>query len=280
MEQKIITIFYLIDEYLKTMGIKDDKRAKVSNSEILLVGYIAVSDFNGNYAKAYQYCKELKIVKLLDYTRFIRRINKLEEVIEKLFIWLGKLFEKLEGAQIYSVDSFPVELCSITREKRCNLWQDEKFKGYNASKKKYFYGFKVHMIVNTNKQPIYFYISEGSMHDITAAYRFLNKLSENSIVIGDKGYVSNKLENFLQNFGIKLLPIFKNNMNKDNEYFIKRKIRKGIETAFSVITDKFGKVIKATSIGGFLTKLKLFLLSYSIDCFVKLNKKQQMLLFN
>jgi hypothetical protein len=84
-------------------------------------------------------------VKLLDYTRFIRRINKLEEVIEKLFIWLGKLFEKLEGAQIYSVDSFPVELCSITREKRCNLWQDEKFKGYNTSKKKYFYGFKVHM---------------------------------------------------------------------------------------------------------------------------------------
>ena len=98
MEHKIITIFYLIDEYLKTMGIKDDKRAKVSNSEILLVGYIAVSDFNGNYAKAYQYCKELKIVKLLDYTRFIRRINKLEEVIEKLFIWLGKLFERLEGA--------------------------------------------------------------------------------------------------------------------------------------------------------------------------------------
>jgi hypothetical protein len=47
-----------------------------------------------------------------------------------------------------------------------------------------------------------------------------------------------------------------------------------------VITDKFGKVIKATSIGSFLTKLKLFLLSYSIDCFVKLDKKQQMLLFN
>jgi hypothetical protein len=65
-------------------------------------------------------------------------------------------------------------------------------------------------------------------------------------------------------------------MNKDNEYFIKRKIRKGIETAFSVITDKFGKVIKATSIRGFLTKFKLFLLSYSIDCFVKLDKKQQM----
>ncbi|WP_156920215.1 hypothetical protein [Lebetimonas sp. JS032] len=40
-------------------------------------------------------------------------------------------------------------------------------------------------------------------------------------------------------------PVFRNNMKKDKEYFIKRKIRKGIETAFSIITAKFGKVIKA-----------------------------------
>jgi len=30
MEHKIITIFYLIDEYLRIMKIKDDVRAKVS----------------------------------------------------------------------------------------------------------------------------------------------------------------------------------------------------------------------------------------------------------
>lgn len=48
-------------------------------------------------------------------------------------------------------------------------------------------------------------------------------------------------------------------MQNDDDYFIKRKIRKGVETAFSMITAKFGKVIKATSIGGFLTKLNSFL---------------------
>jgi hypothetical protein len=41
MEHKIITIFCLIYEYLKITGIKDDIRAKVSNSEILLIGYIS-----------------------------------------------------------------------------------------------------------------------------------------------------------------------------------------------------------------------------------------------
>jgi hypothetical protein len=81
------------------------------------------------------------------------------------------------------------------------------------------------MIVTTNQEPIFFYISKGSTHDVTVAYDFLPYMPKNSIVIGDKGYVSNKLDNFF-------------------------------------------------------TKLKLFIFSYSFDCFLKLNDKQQNLLFN
>jgi len=61
---------------------------------------------------------------------------------------------------------------------------------------------------------------------------------------------------------------------------MKRKLRKSIETAFSMITAKFGKVIKATSINGFLTKLKLFIAAYSIDCFFKLPIAKQQLIFS
>lgn len=278
MEQKIIAVYCLIDEYLKAMNIKDDVRAKVSNSEILLLGYIAVSDFNGNYFKAYRYFQMLNIVNMLEYSRFIKRINKLENVIEKLFLWLSKLFTKLEGAKIYSIDSFPVELCNIVRENRCRIWNQPNLKGYNASKKRFFYGFKVHMVVSTNREPIYFFISEGSMHDVKAAYKFTYNLPKDSIIIGDKGYNSNKLIEFLKQFKIELMPIFKRNMQNDNTHFIKRKIRKKIETAFSIITSKFGKVIKAVSIKGFLTKLKLFIVSYSIDCFLKLDEEKQRLL--
>ncbi len=88
------------------------------------------------------------------------------------------------------------------------------------------------MVVNTDKAPIYFYISEGSMHDINAAYNFLPYLPKDSIAIGDKGYVSSELKQFLQNYGIILSPIFKKNMKNDDEYYLKRKIRKSVETAF------------------------------------------------
>ncbi|MBA1438294.1 MAG: IS982 family transposase, partial [Epsilonproteobacteria bacterium] len=40
-------------------------------------------------------------------------------------------------------------------------------------------------------------------------------------------------------------------------------------------TGRFGNVIKATSIDGFLTKLKLFITAYSMDCFLKLSTEQQ-----
>ena len=118
------------------------------------------------------------------------------------------------------------------------------------------------------------------MHDITASYEFLPTLPKNSIVIGDKGYISGKLESFLAQFGIELSALKRKNMEQDPNHKSKRKIRKGVETAFSVITAKFGKVIRATSIRGFLVKLKLFILAYSIDKFLKLSSANQKLAFN
>ena len=53
MERDIITVYCLIDEYLKVSGIKDDVRAEISNAEVLLIGYMAVNDFSGNYYKAF-----------------------------------------------------------------------------------------------------------------------------------------------------------------------------------------------------------------------------------
>ena len=110
----------------------------------------------------------------------------------------------------------------------------------------------------------------------------MHHLPKESITIGDKGYVSSKLEAFLKRFDIVLAPIGRNNMSKVNkeDYFIKRRIRKGVETAFSMITAKFGKVIKATTIGGFLTKLRLFITAYAINCFLKLSDDKKALLFN
>jgi len=64
---------------MKEIEYKDDKRAYISSSEVLLIGYLAVSDFRGNYSKAHKYIMSMRLVKQIEYSRFIRRLSQLEK---------------------------------------------------------------------------------------------------------------------------------------------------------------------------------------------------------
>ncbi len=53
----------------------------------------------------------MDLVTKIEYSRFIRRINRLEREIEQLFIFLEDLFKRLMGSQVYSCGfHFPVEI--------------------------------------------------------------------------------------------------------------------------------------------------------------------------
>ena len=72
MEHRIITIYCLIEEFLKSVkGKKEHKLAEISDSEVLFLGYLAMDDFNGNYKKAYYYGIGMKLVNKIEYSRFI-----------------------------------------------------------------------------------------------------------------------------------------------------------------------------------------------------------------
>ena len=49
MEQRMITIYCLIEEFFKdVMGKKEHVLSEISDSEVLFLGYLAVEDFNGH----------------------------------------------------------------------------------------------------------------------------------------------------------------------------------------------------------------------------------------
>ncbi len=75
MEHRIIIIYCLIEEFLKVISSKKEhKLSKISNAEVLFIGYLAVNDFNGNYKKAHCYGNDMDLVTKIEYSRFIRRI--------------------------------------------------------------------------------------------------------------------------------------------------------------------------------------------------------------
>lgn len=54
---------------------------EVSDSEVLFLDYLVV---------AHYYSIGMKLVSKVEYSRFKRRINQLEEEVEQLFVFLGE----------------------------------------------------------------------------------------------------------------------------------------------------------------------------------------------
>ena len=73
-------------------------------------------------------------------------LHSLTDLLADLFFALGIIFKNLNLSSVYLIDSFPVAICKNIRICRAILVKGEEFRGYNASKREYFYGFKVHVI--------------------------------------------------------------------------------------------------------------------------------------
>ena len=66
------------------------------------------------------------------------------------------------------VDSLPVPVCDNIRISRCRLYQDEAYRGYIASKRRYFYGLRVHVLITAQGMPVEFTLTPGAVADLTA----------------------------------------------------------------------------------------------------------------
>jgi hypothetical protein len=70
------------------------------------------------------------------------------------------------------------------------LVKGEKYRGYIASKRVYFYGLKVHIVCDEEKFVHEFVIVDGRTHDLEGwANASFYYLSEGDKVIGDKAYM-------------------------------------------------------------------------------------------
>jgi hypothetical protein len=110
------------------------------------------------------------------------------------------------------------------------------FKGMAAMGKStvgWFYGFKLHIVINDKGEILNFMISQGNMDDRTPlkSESFLKKIFGK--LFGDKGYISDKLCEILFTDGIHLVTGIRNNMKNSlmtmNDKIMLRK-RSVIET--------------------------------------------------
>jgi len=271
METQIIILFCIIDDYLKASGHKDDIQSTMSTAEIMTIAITAGLFFGGNYEKCRSFFKDHHYVhSMLSKSQFNRRVNSIPEFMwQQLQHILSQAFIQANESQEYLVDSFPVPVCQNIRISRSKIYRSEKYRGYCASKKQYFYGIRVHMVSTIKQEPVELIFAPGSVHDLKIFKSFDLDLPEESTIYTDSANTDYEYEDLLKEAAnLNLLAARKENSKRKREPYIEFLIqhaRKKVETTFSRITALFPKKIHAVTARGFELKIFCFILAYSFS---------------
>lgn len=270
MNEQAIAIFCICDEVTKFFGLKDDPQCKMTTSELMTFALLSASHFQCNYKKTRLISLSLRFFnKILSLSRIVRRIHSIPEEIWMIVFYVFQMYLKNRDAEYFIVDSFPVRAYENHKSFRAKIFKGKSYHGYTASKKAYFFGLKVHMIIDEYGLPTEFCITPGSTADIEGLKLLPCDLPRGITLIGDRAYTNYSLEDdLLEMVGIFFQPKRKQNMKRQisraSEYLHASK-RNRIETVFSVIISKMPRSIKARTEKGFLLKTVLFILAFLVE---------------
>jgi hypothetical protein len=275
LDDTITTTYYLCDEFLKSVGHRDDPQARLSTAEVMTIPLVACALFSGNIEASRSFLDEYGYVeKAISKSRLNRRLHAIDPCLWKgLFALLAEVFKHERSEQTYVVDSLPVAVCDNIRIRRCRLYPPEEhagaFRGYIPSKRRYFYGLRVHLVVTEAGEPVEFSLVAGSEADVSVFKDLELDLPEGSTILADKAYTDYDYEDLLEEVGLHLKAQRKKNSKRPMplwEEFLGKPIRQYIETVFSRMSALFARKIHAVTPRGFELKIVWSLLAFTIQC--------------
>ena len=242
METFAITIYVISDEVLTILGNQDDPQSAMSNAEVITFAILAARYFSSNHKTTRYLCKKLRLFpRILSSSRLNRRLHKIPtEHWQALFHFLALIFKNTTSEFSFAVDSFPISSCQKNRIDKRKIFTGKRYLGYAASKKKYFCGIKVHMVVTHDGKPIELCIKPGAESDVNVLWGMALDIPPGSSLYADGAYNCFDLEDLLLDEQIQLLA--KRGCrakNRVHNSLIEKKIsskRQIVETAFSQIT--------------------------------------------
>ena len=160
-------------------------------------------DFKHYYQK--HVCKHLtaEFPGLVSYGRFV---ELMKGVLLPLCAYLQRRFGGCTG--IAFVDSTPLAVCHNRRINRNKVFKDLAARGKTSMG--WFYGFKLHLIVNEQGELLVVRLTPGNVDD----RKPLEEMSQDLFgkLFGDKGYLSKAMSAKLSERGLKLITSLRKNM--------------------------------------------------------------------
>ncbi len=271
-------IFPIIKQQLKQLNYKKNKvgrPAKFSDAKVISLSLTAAalgidsenylfSKLNSEYKKSFP--------DLITRSKYNIRVRKLSPIIEQIRKGLIDSFNSTEN--IFCIDSMPSEICKLARSSRVKICKDNQnalpAKGYCASQKQFFYGYKLQAVVGLNGAITMYDLVPGNIHDSVYLNDVRQQLS-NCFLIGDKAYDSapHQLSLFVEN-NIRLYAPKRNYSVLENKFPHHLKLmRKRVETTFSQLCDQFNiRRNYAKSFSGFASRIIIKITSFSLLQFI------------
>ncbi|MGB8508924.1 MAG: IS982 family transposase [Pyrinomonadaceae bacterium] len=270
MYDRTIAIYCFVDDLLKAIQHHEDPRCEVSDAEVVTTALCAMLWFGGNFERSRSFLHSSGMMPpMLSRSRLSRRLTRLHELVEIVFHQLGLTLKELNTESRYAIDSFPLAVCDNIRILRCRLTKERGYRGYVASKRRYFYGVRVQVMVTVEGLPVEFCILPGSLADVAGLAHLPFALPAGAQVAADAAYTFYEWEDELaEREQISLLVGRKRNPKRRDAPAMqdyKQWLRRRIETVFGEIAKLFPKKIHATTLSGFILKITLFLLAYQVD---------------
>ncbi|MDA0195474.1 MAG: IS982 family transposase [Bacteroidetes bacterium] len=225
--------------------IRTGPKPKLSDLEVISLTltseYMSIDSENLLFKKLNS-CHRQDFPQLIDRSQFNRRKKDLFHYIGKIRAALAQHFVASE--QYFIVDSMPIEICKLSREKRARICketlQTAPDKGYCASQQMYFYGYKLHGVCSVNGVFHSIDLTKASVHD-NEILKDLNTQLSDCVLLGDKGYIGKQIQlDLFQTASIRLHSPMRSNQKHFKPYpGIFRRTRKRLETLFSQLCDQF-----------------------------------------
>lgn len=263
-------LYCIVDDLLKAIGHQDDARCEMSDSEVITAALVAAFNFGGNIERSRSFLQETGLVpRMLSRSRLNRRLHRVAALVNSLFHQLGLVLKDASVSTRYLLDSFPVALCDNMRISRCRLVSDEEFRGYIASKRRYFYGVRVQVVTTEEGVPVELAFLPDAASDVRGLGVLPLALPAGSQLFMDSGYTDYAAEDAASEMDeVEFAPSRKSNSKRGDDCwrsYYKQLMRKRIETVFSQITALLPKQIHAVTLDGFLLKVSFFVIAFALD---------------
>lgn len=222
---------------------KRDRKAIFSESEMMLIMILFHHSHYTNFKAFYHFCiggegmyRPYFGAKILSYKRFVA-------LQKRLFVPFSMMLHMLMGQSkrtgLYVVDSTSLKVCHNKRIPRHKVFDGLAKRGKGTMG--WFFGFKLHCVINNNGELISVHITPGNIDD-RKPLDILTKGLEGKL-LADKGYISKDWFKKLWKKGLHILHGIRKNMKNYlrplYDKFLMRK-RFLVETVFGVLKQNMG----------------------------------------